>query len=408
MVKMHFNFKDVFRAPRLAFAAKKIWIHFLGLVLGLGIYSVLRYIAAAVAGRSVGELWASFGPVPPPLMATLPLGSRVLVVAGIVLGAVVYLLAATIVARVTFEQLRGNDFYSLKEAKGYLGKYWKGVIAGLIVCGVIIGAFGLIPVVGELGVTILGIPILAVALFVVFLAVVFFFSLLLAPAVVGTTKSDTFETIFELFSTVVSQPWRLVLYELLLGVLTDVAALVVGWFTLRAAAVSKVTLSILMKDKLAPIWDNALTYAPRVPRLIGALTGYVGQFLPPGSLLAQWCSHVARVPVQMRLVHHELSWSGDVSAFLLGVAFIAAVLFVFAYGLSTLTVGQSIVYVILRQKKDDQNLLEEKEIEEFPELEEERGEEAEEEETAETAEEEETPEQPGTATEAGPDVEGEV
>jgi hypothetical protein len=317
-------------------------------------------------------------------MVTLPLVSRVLVIIGVILGVVVYLLAATMVARVTYEQLRGNDFYSLKEAKGYLAKYWKGVVAapvtilvmgvGLLVCGLVIGAFGLIPAVGELGVTVLGIPILAVALFVVFLAVVFFSSLLLAPAVVGTTKSDTFETIFELFSTVVSQPWRLIVYQGLLYVLSHVSALVLGWFTLRAAAVSRFTLGLVMKEKLFHIWDNATTYAPQVQRLMGAAARYVGQFLPPGSFVAQWSYHVSRGPYQLRAMQHELSWSGDVSAFLLGVAFIAGVLFVVSYGLSTFTVGQSIIYVILRQKKDDQNLLEEKEIEEFPEFEEEAAE----------------------------------
>ncbi len=407
MAKMYFNFKDVFRAPRLAFAAKKIWIHFLGLVLGLGVYSILCYIAAAVAGRSLGEMWSALGPVPAPFMGTLPLVSRILVIIGVVLGVIVYLLAATMVARVSFEQLRGNDFYSLKEAKAYLAKYWKGVIAapvtilvmgvGLVVCGLVIGAFGLIPVVGELGVTVLGIPILAVALFVVFLAVVFFFSLLLAPAVVGTTKSDTFETIFELFSTVVSQPWRLVVYESLLYVLSHVSAFVLGWFTLRAAALSRFTLAVLMKDKLLHIWDNAVAYAPQVPRLMGGAVRFAAQFLPPGSLLAQWSHFAARSPYQLRVEPHELTWSGDVSAFLLGVAFIAAVLFVVSYGLSTFTVGQSIIYVILRQKKDDQNLLEEKEIEEFPEFEEpEEGEEQEEAPPAEA---------PATEVEAPPEAE---
>ncbi len=414
MVKMHFDFKDVFRAPRLAFAAKKIWIHFLGLLLGLGVYSILCYIAAAVAGRSLGELWSALGPVPAPVMATLPLVSQVLVVIGVILGIVVYLLAATMVARVTFEQLRGNDFYSLKEAKGYLAKYWKGVIAapitilvmavGLVVCGLVIGAFGLIPVVGELGVTVLGIPILAVALFVVFLAVVFFFSLLLAPAVVGTTKSDTFETIFELFSTVVSQPWRLVIYEGLLHVLSYVSAFVLGWFTLRAAALSRFTLGVLMKDKLQHIWDNATVYAPQVPRLMGVVARYVGQFLPPGSFVAQWSYQLGRGPYQLRAPQHELGWSGDVSAFLLGVAFIAAVLFVVSYGLSTLTVGQSIIYVILRQKKDDQNLLEEKEIEEFPEFEEEKKEAEEEVEAKEGVGEEAREEEPSATEGEEPDA----
>jgi hypothetical protein len=54
MKEMHFDYRDVFRAPRLALSLKKIWIHFLALVWGLFFYNILTYLAIFIAGASQG------------------------------------------------------------------------------------------------------------------------------------------------------------------------------------------------------------------------------------------------------------------------------------------------------------------------------------------------------------------
>ncbi|MDP2807647.1 MAG: hypothetical protein Q8O74_05870, partial [bacterium] len=66
MLKMYFNFKDVFRAARLGFSPKKIWAFFCGLLLGLAIYNLFSYLAHAAAGRSLADTWAMFGLLPVP------------------------------------------------------------------------------------------------------------------------------------------------------------------------------------------------------------------------------------------------------------------------------------------------------------------------------------------------------
>ena len=42
--------------------------------------------------------------------------------------------------------------------------------------------------------------------------VVFFFAVAMGPGIVGTTRSDTFDTLFEVFSCVNEQPARLIWY----------------------------------------------------------------------------------------------------------------------------------------------------------------------------------------------------
>ena len=50
MTKLHWNYKDIFRALRLGFSAKKVWMMSLGLLVGFAGYTILTYLAYAAAG----------------------------------------------------------------------------------------------------------------------------------------------------------------------------------------------------------------------------------------------------------------------------------------------------------------------------------------------------------------------
>ena len=45
-----FDFRDVFRAGRLGFSSKKIFIHFIGLVLAYSITEILIYLSLLIVG----------------------------------------------------------------------------------------------------------------------------------------------------------------------------------------------------------------------------------------------------------------------------------------------------------------------------------------------------------------------
>jgi len=60
VTKLHFNYKDIFRALRLGFSAKKIWMMFLGLFFGVAGYSGITYLAHLVAGSDLLTIWAEY------------------------------------------------------------------------------------------------------------------------------------------------------------------------------------------------------------------------------------------------------------------------------------------------------------------------------------------------------------
>lgn len=260
--------------------------------------------------------------------------------------------------KITYEQLKGDDFYSSKEAFRFLKKNWVPVllspfsllafIAFLIICGIIVGLLGKIPYVGEIGLGIFFIiPLFATALFLAYVIFIFIFSLLLAPAVVATTKEDTFETIVQTFSTIWNQAWRYFLYTFLLGVMAKVGTFIFGYFSFGAIKLINFSCGIFMKDKLGDVLEEAFSYVTIPPRFLN----YFSSIFPGVKF---------KFPLPEIGPGIYLNWSGEISAFLIGISLILVIFMIASYGLAILSSGQTLTYIILRKKKDDENLLERK------------------------------------------------
>ena len=358
MTKLYFNSRDLLRAVRLGWSGKKMWISFLGILIGYVGYLILSYVALLVSGMSFGEIWRTYDLYPYIGSVGLPWYSWVLYVIGVLWAIVVLLLVGTGVAKITYRQLKGDDFYSMGDAKRFIGKNWKaaifaplvvfGMTVFLIVCGIIIGALGKIPYVGELGFSIFLFFIFTVSLFVVFLGIVFALSFELSPAIVGTAEEDTLETVIQLFSTLWSQPWRLVLYEILLGFYMALSTAILSVMSLGSLLLINGACGLFMGD-----------------RKIGFLTERALQLLPTKCPAFEWLGGIAtRIWADPHVTGQAIRVTESISGWIAGITLVLIVGFVLSFGFSICVAGQSLIYIILRQKKDDENLLERKDKEE--------------------------------------------
>ena len=64
LIDLHFNFKDIFRAPRLALSGKKIWIFIIGNLVGFISYWIITYLALMLSGLSFGDMVGKYGLYP--------------------------------------------------------------------------------------------------------------------------------------------------------------------------------------------------------------------------------------------------------------------------------------------------------------------------------------------------------
>jgi len=380
--KFYFDIRDIFRAPRLALSGKKLLIQTSGLLCGYLGFLILTYIAHLLSDRRLSEVWGSYGLFPVHDFSFSGFLAWLAFIIGCLFFICIFLLSNAAVGKITYEQLKGDEFYSTKDSFKFLKKNWKTVLLSplsilalviiLLICGIVIGLLGKIPYLGELGLgTFYGVPIFVVALFTAYTLFIFFIALFMTPAIVATTKEDVFETIVQLFSSIWTQPWRYFIYTGLSGLLAKLGAFVFGYFCYRGVQLVNWSVGVLMKDKLSEIIEGALGYLT-VPSSIL----YFFSNIFPGIRFA----YLVPEPGWGA----GLNWSKEISAFLIGITFILIVFVVISYALATFSVGQTLTYIILRKKKDDENLLEKKTEEEEEEEAKTKGEEKKEESKSET------------------------
>ncbi len=362
MNKLHFGYKDLFRALRLGFSAKKIWVMSLGLLVGLAGYALLTYLAYLVAGADLLTVWQSFRllPFPLPVDYPFPWYSWAVYLVGVLFLLCALMLSGTAVSKVCYEQLRGDEFYESREAFRFAFRHGRSIIfspllivafIGLIATGgLVLSALGAIPAAGEIVVGLMSPVAFIASLFIVYLLIVLLACLLFTPSVVGTTRSDTFDTLFEVFSCVNEQPGRLVWYTATVAVLAKLGSFLLGLAASAAGRVGYGILGLFMHTKIQDIMSNASFYFKvRLPEWCPA---------PLHELFLANVNLYGLSQVYLPGDYLPISWSVDVAALLLGACFYLVALMVVGFGLSVWFCGTTLTYAVLAQKKDEKNILE--------------------------------------------------
>jgi hypothetical protein len=392
MKSLYLDVRDVFRMPRLALSGKKIWVHLLGLALGWAVYFIMSYLALIANGQSIVEIWNIHHFFPCFLCVKLPIAWYAWLIfgLGLLIWLIIFMLASTAVSRITYKQLKGDEFFSSGDSFKYVKKHGVAAIMGpvslilimvfFIVCAIIAAWIAKWPV---LDIIFLGLPYLlyfAVAVFVVYTAAVFIISLILAPSIVGTAEEDTMETVFQSYSTLWAQPWRLVIYETIVVGLGALATYLYSYILIVSYRFFNFVFgqSWLMKGKISRITEQASSY------LFGVNSNLT--------------SHIDKIfklytPASLGMVKPlYLNTTDIITIVLVTIALFLIAGSAVAYLLTNFSVGQSLIYIILRKKKDDENLIERKDEDELKEEEENQSEEEKSEEKTEPVDTEETTE----------------
>jgi len=369
-VKLHYNFKDVFRAARFGLSVKKMWVMFMGLVLGFFFYSVFSYLALIQSGWAFKRVWEIYKLIPIAFIEPLSEWGNFFHIVGVILFIITFFIFGTAVSKIHFEQLKGDEFYEIRESlKFSISKGKSSFLTPLLliilmliilITGFIWGLITRIPIIGPIIFIIFAIPAFFTCLFLVYLFVSFIASLFISPSIVGTTGNDTFDTLFEIFSTINEEPWRLFLYEMLLFTVIFIAGSIFTWFVSKAILVAIVVLSkaypqfpqiIEKAHSLLPYWKPLERFYDYLAFIgAGPLT-----YIPPSA------------PSQLGLWENLLGW-------FLGLFGYAVIFMVLSYLASMFFSGNNFIFITLYKKKDEIDLLKEEEEPEsyMPEIEEEK------------------------------------
>ena len=374
-MKLYFDVRDIFRAPRLALSGKKIIIFMQANLVGYAVYLVLNYLGAVINGMAFSDTWAEFGLYPCLLTLDSLSGiSCVLYWIGTAFWFYAITLGATAVSRVTYKQLKGDEFYSGGDAWSYVKKHWHPIVfssislalilAFLFFLAAIFGLLGKIPYVGEFLFVLPYVLYFFGSVFTFYTGIVFLVALVYTPAIVATYEEDTMGTVWHNFSITWGQPWRIILYH---GALVPV--LVLGAYLFSHAWIAGYSL-------INAVYSHEWLMGSKLLNIVGWAT----QAVHPGalcSLLGNACSICISCFTGCLNCGSVLAYSGvDLSGTELVAAFILSV-FLFllmgsavSYTMSVLSVGETLMFIIFKQRSDDENLLERKDEDELEEEEE--------------------------------------
>ncbi|NOY78958.1 MAG: hypothetical protein GXO76_13940 [Calditrichaeota bacterium] len=382
MVKLHFNFKDLFRSARLAFSIQRVWINFVGLVIGFLLYDVFTYVSFLASGKGFVPMWERFGLFPCLFGLGGPWYSWVLFWVGVLLLVAIILLTNTAVSRAVYMNLKGETFYTWKEAFGFSLKRWGSTVAaptaiiGIVlffaIGAIIMGLLGRIPYVGELGTALMTLFYMSSALFVFFLILVLIVALFFVPSIIATTNEDAFEAVFQSFSISTGQPWRIIGYGFVVFVVEVLGFVILAWAVKEAFLIFNFLFVVGMGHKFLDLMNNgmALVQSWVYPTLnwiqyaFGDFSRYfyfARDFVPKD------------VPVVM-----------EISAWIFAISMLAVGGLVVSYAAAIGNSGLTLMYLVMRKHQDDENLLERKEEEEEEEEEEKTSEETQTEDSAES------------------------
>ena len=343
-MNLFFDIRDLFKAPRLALSGKKIWIFIIGNLAGFIIYWLFSYISLILTGITFLDALKEYGFQPYLFNTELEWYAWVTYFIGIVAWVIAIYLANTSVSRLTFKQLKGDYFFSTKDAWRYTKKHWHPIVFTPITFILIILFFilfaslfallGVIPYIGEF---LFAIPYLFYffgSIFTIYTLIVFLVSLFYIPTIVGAYEEDTMGSIFQSYAITWSQPWRIIIYNLVLIPLMIISVLIFGYFFETGIR--------LMNS----VFGNDLLMGQKYSDIVN-FSGNLVQL--------EWLSFIFNF--NLPEISEPLSLFGSFAGIILAISFFLIILSIISYALSILSVGHTLMFVIFKKVSDDDDLL---------------------------------------------------
>jgi hypothetical protein len=361
-MNLHFNLKDLFRAPRIAFRFQKIWINGIGLFFGYLIYLVFTYLSLVIDGNNFSAVWAKYGILVCSYSQVQNWYSQIIFLFGLSAFFAIFLLTNTAVSRAVYMELRKEFFYSWRQAFKFTFRKWISVLGAIftflfmiiffVIGAIVIGLIGRIPIIGELGNFLLIIPYMLASLLLIFILIVTFFGIFLVPPIIATSDEDSLGGVFQSFSITFNQPWRLIIYSAITSLLEVLGIVILAFAIKKAYLVLEVLLGIGMGDKFANISGCGLfLFDKALPQLFGWIQCVFGSFT------AQIYLGYHHIPV-------TLSFTENIAAYIFVTCMLILSGSVISFGEAIRNGGFTILYISLYNFHENENLLE-REVEEL-------------------------------------------
>ncbi len=356
MDELTMTVRDPWMTPRLGASAKKMSVAFRSVMLGYLTYTLFGHLSYLVMGNPVAETWALYRFFPPPPLIESGIGPLLLWDMGAMIALLFLLIGGTGIAKITYRQLKGDNFYGNSDAWRYaltrgrstLGTPFIIILILALICLVlwIVGWISTIPVAGPVFLGLMALPAFLLALLAVYVFLALLFSLLYAPPVIGATDEDALEGTLQVFSLLWNNPWRTFGYSITVVGTTLVAA----WILVTISLLGLTVLGGILGAVLGPSFDTmaagTVSYIPLKSLFL---------IDPPAWL---WPGPLMNLIPSVEVLTPPPGGSQGMAVFIAGLSLVVASGVLLSYAISCLASGFTVSYIVLRRLKDGEDLLE--------------------------------------------------
>ncbi len=356
MQELTLSVRDPWKTPRLGASAKKMSVAFRAVMFGYLAYSVFGHLSYLVMGRSLVESWTLYRFFPPPPGIGSGIGSMLMWDMGAVIAVLSFMIGGTGIAKITYRQLKGDNFYGNSDAWRYAlsrGRSTLGtpfIIAVLLalICLVLwtVGWISSIPFAGPLFLGLMALPAFVLALLAVYVGLAFLLSLLYTPSVTGATGEDALEGMIQVFGLLWNNPWRTVTYTFTVVATALMAAWILATFCLLALTILTGVLGAVMGPSFDAMAAGTISYLPLKSLFFIDLPAWI------------WPGPLMNLIPAVDIMTPPLTGSQNVAVFIGGFSLVIASGILLSYVISCLTSGFTVSYIVLRRMKDGEDLLE--------------------------------------------------
>lgn len=342
------DIRAVLTAPGKGLSLKKIFVSSIFLLLGYAVYLVFTYLALIIDGVGFDYVWRSYGLFPVKIFAFDAFIALVLQLVGIALALFCLSLGIMAGAAINFEELRGDYFFSARDALRLTVKriptlFWGylsiiAFVGFVYLLGVIVGLLSRLPFIGDLLVGVFYIvPIFVTLVFTVFIIFVAIVGVILFPIVIAAQKQkEVFDGLLQLFSVMIKEPVRFIWYTAITAALAKIASFVLAYLFYRTLQFSHVVLRTGGGDKIERMFNAAYEMLPLdSPAVAFVTTVFPG--IPFGFDMARW----------------GFGYDRTIGSVLLAISIFILFIVILGYMLSVMSAGLSRGYAVIRRMKDD-------------------------------------------------------
>lgn len=361
--QLYFNFKDMFRAPRLALG-RRMLVMLEALFASYLISLVFTYLALLIDGQTFGSIWTDYHLLPMVNCMTLAGLPKVLMLIGRLLSFIFVYLGFTAVAKITIKEYKGDLFYSSRDGWSWAFKHWFPVFFGPISILIVIGFFVVLaaifgwfaqwPVLDIIFYGLLFILYVPTAIFLAFSALSLLVGLIMSPSIVACAEEDTMGSMFGAYTLLWNQPVRLISYLFIILAMTFIGYHVYGLFIFSGFK--------LLEMVFGHEWIMGEHFFQIREVGVSLFSSYA--FLPSYFEVPQYLQEVTQS------AQTGSSVTGSISGVLVGLVSLLAFMSIPAYALSTLATGLATEFIVLTKFKDDDDLIKRKDADERAEEEE--------------------------------------